>query len=322
MIQKFTISILALIFAISATAQKNVYLTVKHVLGANLFAYNQSATNDLGNNLKVSRIDYYMSKFVIIHDGGQTLVVPDNVIILAKGTTNVIKNLGNYNVINVEGIKFSIGVPSTYNNTDPALYVSPDPLAPQSPSMHWGWASGFRFIAIEGMAGASLNTPYEMHGLWNANYFSQTKTVAGVSSGDDIFINLDADYTQALKGINVTQGPIDHGVNATDLTVLQNFRDFVFSPGSGISTNINTVSNEFGISIFPNPSNGEFYIRNSNLNNSFSNVDIIDLTGRIISTNALQNTVDNKINMPSSGVYFLLLKTVSGEVISKKIIVE
>ena len=320
--KQFSMSILVLVFSLNAFAQKNVYLTVKHTLGANPFAFNQASTNDLGNNLNVSRIDYYMSKFVIIHDGGQMLALPDNVIVLAKGSANVSKILGNYNVTNVEGITFSIGVPATYNNTDPALYVSPNPLAPQAPSMHWGWASGFRFIAIEGRAGASLNTSYEMHGLWNANYFSQTKMAAGVSNGNDIYVNLDADYTQALKGINVTLGPIDHGANATDLTVLQNFRDFVFSPGAGLSTSSKSFPNEFGISIYPNPNNGELYINNSNTNYSLSYAEIIDLTGRTISTYPLQNTTHNKINIPCSGAYFLLLRTNSGEVISQKIIVE
>ncbi|MBK7304311.1 MAG: hypothetical protein IPI90_13940 [Saprospiraceae bacterium] len=27
------------------------------------------------------------------------------------------------------------------------------PLAFQDPSMHWGWTSGYRFIALEGMIG-------------------------------------------------------------------------------------------------------------------------------------------------------------------------
>ncbi|MBK9637982.1 MAG: hypothetical protein IPO63_09240 [Bacteroidetes bacterium] len=72
-----------------------------------------------------------------------------------------------------------------------------------------------------------------MHSLGNANYFQQTQMAAGVNTGgNNIFINLNADYVQAVKNINVASGPIDHGANATDLTVLQNLRDFVFSPSS------------------------------------------------------------------------------------------
>ncbi len=322
MIQKISISILALIMCISVFGQKNVYLTVKHKLGDNSFAFNQAAKNDLGNNLSVTRIDYYMSKFVIIHDGGQTLNLPESVIILAKGSNNVEENLGNYNVTNVEGITFSIGVPKSYNHTDPSLYGPLNPLSPQSPAMQWGWAAGYRFVAIEGKAGATLKTDYQMHGLGDPNYFSQTKMAAGIASGDDIYINLDADYTKALKGINVTSGPIDHGVNATDLTVLQNFRDYVFSVGAGLLNSNIAVSNESNISIYPNPSKGEVYIQDSNLKGTLSSVAVIDFTGRALSNYQLHNSLLNRITIPSSGVYFMVMRTNTGETISRKIIIE
>ncbi len=319
--KSISVSILALVFCMNAFAQKNVYLTVKHKLGANPFAFNQSATNDLNNNLSVKRIDYYMSKFIIIHDGGQTLNVPDSVIILAKGANNVIKNLGNYNVTNVEGITFSIGVPQTYNHSDPTLYGSSNPLSPQSPSMQWGWTAGYRFVALEGRAGASLSTDYQMHGLADANYFSQTKMATGVVTGNNIYVNLDADYTKALKGINVTLGPIDHGVNATDLTVLQNFRDFVFSPGAGFSTGIQSLTKDSGISVYPNPNNGDFFVTATNSQNELNSIEIMDITGRTVSILSLANTKVSKINIPNKGMYFMLLKTKKEEVFYQKVLV-
>lgn len=94
--------------------------------------------------------------------------------------------------------------------------------------MHWGWSAGYRFVAIEGKAGMTFNTTFEMHGLGDPNYFSQTKTLIGVKRDTNIYVKLEADIAQALKGINITAGPIDHGVDATDLDVLKNFRDFVF----------------------------------------------------------------------------------------------
>lgn len=323
MIQKISISILAIIFSFNAMAQKNVFLTVKHKLGANSFAFNQAATNNLNNNLSISRIDYYMSNFKIIYDGGQILSLPSNVIILVKGSNNVVKSLGSYNVTNVEGITFSIGVPQSLNHTDPATYPSSNPLAPQSPSMQWGWTAGYRFVAIEGKAGANLTTTYQMHGLGDANYFSQTKMAAGIVSGNDITINLDADYTQALKGINVTLGPIDHGVDATDLTVLKNFRDFVFAPGAGMTTSVTSLTKETNISLYPNPSStGEISIKNSDLNSTLSHVDIMDVTGRTLLSYQLQNTMINKINVPLKGMFFVVLKTTSGESFLQKIILD
>jgi hypothetical protein len=67
-----------------------------------------------------------------------------------------------------------------------------------------------------------------MHGLGDPNYFSQTKTLIGTKRDTNIYISLEADIMQALKGINITAGPVDHGADATDLDMLKNFRDFVF----------------------------------------------------------------------------------------------
>lgn len=320
-IKILTIALIAFAFT-QISAQKDVFFTVKHKLGVADFAFNTSATNDLGKTFDISRIDYYMSGFVIIHDGGQTINVPKDVIILAKGSNNVVKNLGNYDVTNVEGISFSIGVPAIYNNTDPTLYVAPNPLAPQSPSMHWGWSAGFRFLALEGMAGNALNINYQMHGLWNDNYFSQTHTLAGVTSGNKIYINLDADYTQAVKGIDVSTGPIDHGVNATDLTVLKNFRDLVFTPGAGFPTASKDIKNEISFVVFPNPSKGNIQIKLGENSENITDISIMDIYGRTVKQASLNGTNHIEISALTTGMYFVNLNENKVIRISKPLIVE
>jgi hypothetical protein len=133
-------------------AQKNVTLIINHKLGANNFAFNTTAQNDLMQNFQITRVDYYISGIKIIHDGGQITPVQDY--ILVKGSYSVSEPLGSMNVTNVEGIKFSIGVDSPANNEDPALKLGP--LAFQTPSMHWGWGAGYRFVALEGKVGNTL----------------------------------------------------------------------------------------------------------------------------------------------------------------------
>ncbi|MDZ4667686.1 MAG: MbnP family protein [bacterium] len=320
--QKFTTLIVILLFALNSSAQKDVFLTITHKLGSNNFNFNQAATNDLGNNLNVSRIDYYMSKFVIIHDGGQLLSLPDSIIILAKGWNNVVKKLGNFNVTNVEGITFSIGVPLSYNHTDPTLYGPLNPLSPQSPSMQWGWTAGYRFVAIEGMAGPSLSTGYQMHGLGDTNYFSQTKMTNGTNANGNIYINLNADYTLALKGINVASGPIDHGVDATDLTVLQNFKNYVFSVGTVIPTGIKSVNEEIEVSIYPNPSTQKINIDLGNKNVELSDIIVIDILGREIINRTIGGNSNIDLQIARPGIYtilFLEMGTLKG---TRKIIIQ
>jgi hypothetical protein len=320
--KKVLFSIIAIAISLNVVAQKNVTLTIKHKLGANPFAFTQASQNNLMHDFKITRVDYYMSGFTIIHDGGMQMVVPAGKYILVKGDNNVVANLGNFNVTNVEGIKFHIGVEAPTNNADPAQWLAPHPLSPQSPSMHWGWSSGYRFIALEGMAGATFNTNFQMHGLGNVNYFEQTVTVAGVNSGNDITINLDADYNQALKGININAGPIDHGVNATDLTVLQNFRDYVFSAGAGFPLPVSTTIKDLGVDIYPNPSIGSVHLKLNDNSSKISSANIIDISGKTIQEISLvgQNSIDFQI--ATKGFYIIKLYNHNSNIANQKLIIE
>lgn len=313
----------AVFFSFSASAQKDVTLTIKHLLGSSPFAFNQTATNNLNNTLNIGRVDYYMSGFTIIHDGGMQTLVPSETVIFVEGDNNLVASLGTYNVTNVEGIQFGIGVPSEFNTSDPAQWTNNHPLAPKSPSMHWGWASGFRFVALEGLAGSSLNTLYQMHGLWDANYFSQTVMTAGVNSGNDVTINLDADYVEALRGIDVTQGPIDHGANATDLTVLENFRDYVFSPGTGIPLEVSDLEKEINLKIFPNPTTNVVSV---SLNNTgtmpITRALVYDLSGKKVNEISLAGKNAADIKFDSKGIYFLSFHSNSIQVAAKKVVVQ
>ncbi|KAA5536513.1 T9SS type A sorting domain-containing protein [Taibaiella lutea] len=285
--KKILFLLISIITFSKINAQKNVTLNITHKLGANNFAFNTTAQNDLTQNFQITRVDYYISGIKIIHDGGQITPVPNY--IMVKGSYNVSEPLGSLNVTNVEGIKFSIGVDTPENNADPSTQFGP--LGFQTPSMHWGWAAGYRFVALEGKAGNNFNTEFQLHGLWNENYFQQTVMAPGVVNGDNITINLDADYTQALKGIDVASGPLLHGVNTADLDMLKNFRDHVFKPGSG-STAINELSVDKNIRIYPNPGKKEIHIDLSNSSGTVSQYKIMNMQGAVTeSGNVLKSNV-------------------------------
>lgn len=303
-------------------AQKNINLTIAHKLGTSNFAFNQTAQNNLTKDFKITRVDYYISGIIIIHDGGMQMPV-SNKYILAKGSSNVNENLGSFNVTNVEGIKFSIGVEAPTNNADPSLQPSGSPLAPQSPSMQWGWTAGYRFLALEGKTGNGFTTTFEMHGLGNANYFQQTVMAAGVNSGtNNVSINLLADYTQALKDINISLGPIDHGVDATDLKALQNFRDFVFSPAATTPLALKDIQDNKGITVFPNPTSGKLQIDILNKDENATSVQVINVLGQVITTVDLNQSNDIDLLNNSKGVYFLKFQKESETISIRKIILE
>ena len=318
--KKLLTTIALLLIAVATFAQKQVTLTVQNKLGSNLFGFNQTSTNDLNQDFQITRLEYYMSGFTIVHDGGMETSVPITKYILVNASTNVVEDLGTYNITNLEGIKFHIGVNEPTNTSDPSVYNPPHPLAAQWPSMHWGWASGYRFVALEGKAGANFTTNFQMHGLGNANYFETKVSTSGYTNGNKLFINLDADYTKALKTINVNTGPIDHGTNLTDLKVLQNFRDHVFTAGAGFAAGVEQIVEEV-FEIYPNPSNGTFNVVLKNEQANFVSAKVYDAMGKLINNHSLIDKTNTVLTLTAAGVYWVEMIDKSGLVYTKKLVV-
>jgi len=314
--------LVAILFSLSATAQKDITLTIKHTLGSSPFAFNQATTNNLTNNLAFTRVDYFMSNLIIIHDGGMETPVAQQHFFV-RSTNNFLASLGSLNVTNVEGIKFNIGVDPRVNTSDPAQFTGGHPLAPKSPPMHWGWASGYRFAAVEGKGGENLGQSFELHSLFDANYFQQTVTVAGVNSGNDVVINLDADYIEALRDIDVSSTVINHGSNMNDLTVLENFRDHVFSAGSGLPLAVSNLENEIGLVIWPNPSTGDVQIKLENSGKTLvTDARVFDISGRMIRELSIANQNETSFSIDTKGIYFVQFNSFGINLGSKTVVIQ
>ncbi len=313
--------IAAFVAPILTNAQTPVELHINHKLSGNSFAFSQAAQNDLGNNFNVTRLEYYISRISIKHDGGMVTNVPNHYI-LVNGSQNVTDALGSYNITTVESVSFHIGVDTPINHADPTLQPSGHPLAPKSPSMHWGWASGYRFVAIEGKSGASLGQTYEIHALGDQHYFQTTVSATGVMKSGKLIIALNADYTQALKGINISSGLIAHGDGTDEAKLLGNFRDNVFSAGSPVSvSNINTEN--AAIRIYPNPSvNGVVSIMFDKVHEEAA-VTVTDVQGRVVlyeSKPAEKQVV--QVRLQSQGLYFVKVQYADGYHASGKLLIQ
>ena len=152
--QFLLLSIAVLIFHTNIFGRDAILLRINHELGTTPFALNTGAKNNLNDDFNISRLEYYLSQFTIVHDGGMETNM-NNIYALVDASVATDIQLGNHNITSVEAVKFYIGVDSATNHTDPASYSSTHALAPKSPSMHWGWASGYRFAALEGKGGSS-----------------------------------------------------------------------------------------------------------------------------------------------------------------------
>ncbi len=249
-------SLLLLIFCasiFSAHAQNELWLHLAPRLGSHPFALNTPVSHpDGAYSMQFSRYEFYVSDIRITHDGGQETPCTD-VYLLVRPATDSMFNLGQYpGIENVEAIRFSVGVPQPINHADPSLQPAGHPLALQDPSMHWGWAGGYRFAVMEGVAGENAGQAFEVHGLGDNNYKSQTIAVAAEQTNPGMkVIHLNADYAQAARNIDLSQGAIEHGTTGIPATMLFNFKNYVFSAQAVTAV----VSPEFSGSFYvsPNP---------------------------------------------------------------------
>lgn len=322
MSKRFTILLLSFYFCALSYAQNQVNLFIHHKYGDNDFALENVVQNNLGNDFYLTRLEYYISEITIKYDGGLKTTLNDLWILVdASEPTEV--NLGMQEMNTIERITFSIGVDADYNHLDPSAYPTGHPLAPTFPSMHWGWASGYRFLALEGRSSPALNQNLEIHALGDINYFSNEGLPLNAPAVDGaIDIHLDADYTKILENIEVNSGLVIHDDFGQATTALENFRDFVFSP-SLTSTSTKDISTLKKFNIYPNPSvNGKTIVELST--SAFTNHQLIisDLTGKVIQSFKLASGEQTlQLDLKHAGMYLLQVSKENQLLSTKKLVV-
>ena len=322
--KNITLAIL-LCASFSINAQVNTNIRIYHTLGTQLFQMNSTTQNDLTQDYQVTRIEYYLTKFSVVHDGGQITAISDDTVALISATDGTFSSieLGSLNITDVEAVKFHIGVYSPVNNEDPSLYPSSHPLAPKSPSMHWGWASGYRFLVYEGVGGVNFSQVFQLHALGNNNYFETTESAVGEMAGGNLIIALDADYTRGVDNIDVSNGVVAHGVDLDDLTALENFRDFVFSQNVlPLSTSTDDIESDIQWGLFPNPSSDGKIVVSIDSDVTIDKILITDLLGKEVSSVNYSNLKSVEIDIATSGIYLIQLLTNSSIVSTKRVVIQ
>jgi len=319
------LAILIASFSIQLTGQNSVKLNINHKLGDTDLAFNQAAKNNMDQDFSLTRLEYYISEISIIHDGGTETMIEDLWILVNAGrSSNTEVDLGDMNITSVEKIVFHIGVDPDHNHLDPSSWPNGHPLAPGSPSMHWGWSAGYRFVALEGNGGANLNQLVQLHGLGDVNYLTTEIELDVTADNNVVVINLDADYTKALENISVNSGVIVHGDNLEAKECLENFRDYVFTQASTTSSLIDfSEVNEFNV--FPNPVIDGITTMQLDLQEVGHTYDlsITTINGKQAAylTNVSDNMKLDLFNQPS-GMYLVNLIKEGHTIITKKLFVK
>lgn len=306
-------AVLSLAFACGLNAQNNIRLDIQHMLSSESFAMLQETQTPEGVAFNVNRMEYYISQVKVTHDGGQVYDFND-LWILADASTPTLFVLGSAAIESVESIAFSVGVNPEHNNLDPAGWPMGHPLALKNPSMHWGWASGYRFVAMEGTSGANFGQVYEVHALDNINYFETSVDVDAEANAGEVIITVYADYTQALKGIDVSGGVISHGSTGEAKTLLENFRDYVFTaeaPVADTTTNdssvsVGSINQQMQLTVAPNPSqNGVVRILTEDNAVNALQIQAFDITGKQLQVTRVNNSGIIELTGFETGIYFI-----------------
>lgn len=268
---------------------------------------NSPAKNNMDHDFEVTRLEYYISGITIIHDNGTATPVPDTwILVNAASATEV--ELGSFPITEVEAIHFTIGVDPEHNHLDPASFPSSHPLAPKSPSMHWGWTAGYRFLALEGYGGPQYNQLIQLHGLGDQNYIKTRVNLNAVVLNNQVTIHLDADYTRALENISVNAGIIEHSETGYAQESLENFRNLVFSP-SEVNTGISDGNAADHFTLYPNPTpDGLAFAIISGTEDQVYDMMVTDILGRQISyLNQVNPKATIDFGVPEAGIYMVWL---------------
>lgn len=116
------------------------------------------STNNLDHEFTATRLEYYISGITLIEASGMEIPINDTIVALVSPHEEIstVVNLGAFEVSEIIGVRFHIGVPEALNHLDPTLYPEGHALGLHTESMHWSWATGYKFLAYDGTCGTDL----------------------------------------------------------------------------------------------------------------------------------------------------------------------
>jgi hypothetical protein len=305
----------------SFSAQKDIFLHINPTFGNQAFALNTMYTGLDGVTVNLDHFNYYISDIKLFHDGGIQTSISPAVFLFTPGQVGCY--LGNYNIQDLESIRFMVGVPSRLNTQSGAEAVDissfPDthPLSFQNPTMYWGWQFGYMHMIVGGEADSNNDqlpdAYFEMHNLGDHNQRTiqmpiiETNTTAGQM---DIYLACQVD--QWLRDMPLSSVGVLHGQTGLNDSIMANVLTYpVFT--QPITAALNTKATS------------EFWIDGSSiywkeLEHAYFNV--FDLSGRLVSSGVM-NGVSGKVSLDlNSGNYFVtVFDSTHRSILSKQCII-
>lgn len=289
---------------------KEVAVVINHLYDGEVLNFDN--TYIVGDNIPIrfDRIEYYIHLNSLISNQNIATDLIDKYILVNANQNNY--NIGEIELLDDDliSLNFNIGVEYNLNHADPSLQDSSHPLAPQFPSMHWGWAAGYRFAALEGMIDKNqdsvMETVFQYHPV-DDSYYSDTITSEGIIENENnltIFIN--ANYDRLIENIGTDEGGVYHGIHEENGLLMDNFsQNNVFTVPENLNLKETYVSN----TVFPNPFSNTIQL---NLNEN-SIVKVYNSLGLLVDEFKFDKG-QQQINTETllNGIYILSIQSKSG----------
>jgi hypothetical protein len=303
--------------------QKAVYLHLNPKVNGVDLQLNTTYTALDGKAFKLDHFDYYLSEILLKHDAGQEVNLNQDIYLVEPENHTFL--LGNFNVDVIEQLNFTVGVPKKWNmqsgveSQDISLYPETHPLSFQTPSMYWGWLSGYMHMIIGGFSDShSDGDPdayFELHNLGGSNQqivelnVTQTNT-----SSNQIDIYVDCNIEQWIKNIPLATVGVSHDEVGLNKTILDNVQvEPVFTLAAVANLTENAAAN---FTLWT--SSHELFVNLAELKN-VGKCSVIDLSGRLVQT---QSTPNNEGTLSfknlSAGFYLIQLEDTKGNLIAAK----
>lgn len=213
---------------------KQIELTVNPVFGASEAVLNDTFEVDNGRALVLKFYAVYISN-ISFKEKNETDYAQWNLnhVALIKDKIQTIEALY-LNKSEIEGMRFDVGVDTAVYKGDPTVIGEVDddsPLAMQDSTMWWGWASGYRFISIEGLVDISSTkdgsamTNFAFHCGLPANLKTITMdSTSFIATGNKMNLALDMDIEKLLLGVDFQNGSliVDDGNQANTIRIMNN----------------------------------------------------------------------------------------------------
>lgn len=319
--KQITLFFLLSFFTLSVGAQTKVNINLNHIYEGSNFTLGQVIETSY-YNYKITRFQYYISNFTIIHDGGLETMVNDSYLLI--DADNGSYTLGDVNgITSVEKIKFSFGVDDVANHEDPALLDSSHPLAYKTPSMHWGWSGGYMFAVVEGIVDLDkdgvFDEWFDLMPVGDDYYrlISLPTDDAIISGVLDIMIDVNID--KWMMDIAVDKMGFNHGVTSYNLSFVDNIKTFqVFSTSTWVSV---VSQNKFGNSFIVLNNGSDPEIKFNDWNNY--SLEIFSVEGKLMARSFyIKGGVALKRYSLPNGNYIAHITDNKGNVYSEKITIK